>query len=27
VMLERHAANIAPLKRRWIGVGTRYGKV
>ena len=27
VMLERHAANIAPLKRRWIGAGTRYGKV
>ena len=27
VMLKRHAANIAPLKRRWIGAGTRYGKV
>ena len=27
VMLEQHAANIAPLKRRWIGAGTRYGKV
>jgi len=27
VMLERHTANIAPLKRRWIGAGTRYGKV
>ncbi len=27
VMLERHGDNIAPLKRRWIGAGTRYGKV
>jgi ATP-dependent DNA helicase RecG len=27
MMLERHAANIGPLRRRWIGAGTRYGKV
>ena len=27
VMLERHGDNIAALKRRWIGAGTRYGKV
>ena len=27
VMLERHTANIAALKRRWIGAGARYGKV
>jgi len=27
VMLEQHTANIASLKRRWIGAGTRYGKV
>ncbi len=27
VMLRSHTANIAPLKRRWIGVSTRYGKV
>ena len=27
VMMERHGDNIAPLKRRWIGAGTRYGKV
>jgi len=27
VMLARHGDNIAPLKRRWIGAGTRYGKV
>jgi ATP-dependent DNA helicase RecG len=27
VMMRSHAANIAPLKRRWIGGATRYGKV
>ena len=27
VMQDAHAANIAPLKRRWIGASTRYGKV
>jgi len=27
MMLARHPANIGPLKRRWIGAGTRYGKV
>jgi hypothetical protein len=27
VMLRAHADNMAPLKRRWIGAGTRYGKV
>jgi ATP-dependent DNA helicase RecG len=27
VMLRSHADNIAPLKRRWIGTSTRYGKV
>jgi len=27
VMMARHGDNIAPLKRRWIGAGTRYGKV
>ena len=27
VMLRSHAANIAPLKRRWIGGSLRYGKV
>jgi ATP-dependent DNA helicase RecG len=27
VMLASHADNIAPLKRRWIGASTRYGKV
>ena len=27
VMMRSHADNIAPLKRRWIGAGTRYGKV
>ena len=27
VMLRSHADNIAPLKRRWISVSTRYGKV
>ncbi len=27
VMLRAHTANIAPLKRRWIGAATRYGKV
>ena len=27
MMLALHAANIVPLKRRWIGAGTRYGKV
>jgi len=27
VMLARHADNIGALKRRWIGAGTRYGKV
>jgi ATP-dependent DNA helicase RecG len=27
VMLASHADNIAPLKRRWIGAQTRYGKV
>ena len=27
VMMERHGDNIAALKRRWIGAGTRYGKV
>ena len=27
VMMRSHADNIAPLKRRWISAGTRYGKV
>ncbi|MEX1993107.1 MAG: ATP-dependent DNA helicase RecG [Steroidobacteraceae bacterium] len=27
VMMRSHTANIAPLKRRWIGSATRYGKV
>ncbi len=27
VMLSSHAANIAPLKRRWIGQSIHYGKV
>jgi ATP-dependent DNA helicase RecG len=27
VMMARHGDNIGPLKRRWIGAGTRYGKV
>jgi len=27
VMLARHPDNIAPLLRRWIGAGERYGKV
>jgi len=27
VMMRAHAANIAPLKRRWIGASTHYGKV
>jgi ATP-dependent DNA helicase RecG len=27
VMLRSHADNIAPLKRRWIGAGARYGRV
>ena len=27
VMMRSHTANIAPLKRRWIGASTRYGKV
>ena len=27
VMLERHPDNIAPLLRRWIAAGERYGKV
>jgi ATP-dependent DNA helicase RecG len=27
VMLRAHAANMAPLERRWVGAGTRYGKV
>ena len=27
VMQRAHADNIAPLKRRWIGASTRYGKV
>jgi ATP-dependent DNA helicase RecG len=27
VMMRSHTANIAPLKRRWIGAATRYGKV
>ena len=27
VMLSGPAGNIAALKRRWIGAGTRYGKV
>ncbi|MGQ0384220.1 MAG: ATP-dependent DNA helicase RecG [Gammaproteobacteria bacterium] len=27
MMMRAHAANIAPLKRRWIGASTRYGKV
>jgi len=27
VMMRSHADNIAPLRRRWIGAGTRYGKV
>jgi ATP-dependent DNA helicase RecG len=27
VMMRAHADNMTPLKRRWIGAGTRYGKV
>jgi len=27
VMMRSHAANMAPLERRWIGAATRYGKV
>ena len=27
VMMRSYTANIAPLKRRWIGASTRYGKV
>jgi ATP-dependent DNA helicase RecG len=27
VMARAHADNMAPLERRWIGAGTRYGKV
>ena len=27
MMMRSHADNIAPLKRRWIGSSTRYGKV
>jgi ATP-dependent DNA helicase RecG len=27
VMMRAHADNIAPLRRRWIGAATRYGKV
>ena len=27
VMMRAHADNMAPLVRRWIGAGTRYGKV
>jgi len=27
VMLDSHADNIAPLKRRWIGQSIKYGKV
>jgi len=27
VMARTHADNMAPLERRWIGAGTRYGKV
>jgi ATP-dependent DNA helicase RecG len=27
VMMRAHADNIAPLRRRWIGASTRYGKV
>jgi hypothetical protein len=27
VMMHTHVDNMAPLKRRWIGAGTRYGKV
>jgi ATP-dependent DNA helicase RecG len=27
MMMRSHAANMAPLKRRWIGAATRYGKV
>jgi ATP-dependent DNA helicase RecG len=27
VMMQAHADNMAPLKRRWIGAATRYGKV
>jgi ATP-dependent DNA helicase RecG len=27
VMMRAHADNMAPLERRWIGAGTRYGKV
>ncbi len=27
VMMRAHVDNMAPLKRRWIGAGTRYGKV
>jgi len=27
VMMRTHVDNMAPLKRRWIGAGTRYGKV
>jgi hypothetical protein len=26
-MMRAHADNMAPLERRWIGAGTRYGKV
>ena len=27
VMMRAHADNMAPLERRWVGAGTRYGKV
>ena len=27
VMMQAHADNMAPLKRRWIGASARYGKV
>jgi ATP-dependent DNA helicase RecG len=27
VMMRTHADNMAPLERRWIGAGTRYGTV
>ena len=27
VMMRAHVDNMAPLKRRWIGAGSRYGKV
>jgi ATP-dependent DNA helicase RecG len=27
MLMRAHADNIAPLKRRWIGASTRYGKV